>query len=556
MEHTPQAASAAPFDLEAWAGPLLQAISSAQALIVFDVTGTIVEANAAFCAAMGYRRAELVGQHHRVFMVGDEADQPAYQAHWARLAAGEPISGRMLRRDATGQERWLQGSYVPVRDAAGAVAWVVKAVIDVTEDELRAIDLESKFRAIDKSNAVIEFLPSGEIITANAKLCAAMGYRLEELVGRHHRMFMEAAAATSKDYAELWRGLRAGQGTAGEVERRAKGGRPIFLQATYTPVVDKAGRVIKVIKVAQVVDSRQAQVDMLLSLGATLRSSDAELHRSTQAIYAAIEQQTEATTNQASAVAQVTSTLSELRQTSNQALEQSSALLSAAERSMEASARGADVVNSSVRGMGAVRERVEVIQERILALSDHTQQIGNIISTVNEIAEQSKLLALNASIEAARAGESGRSFSVVANEMRTLAEQSKQATRQVRQLLSDIREATGAAVVATEDGIAKVDEGQRLAEQSGQIMGTLSGVIAQSVDASRLIANASRQQGQGVTQVAEAMISIDQAVRSTADGMLRMRAVSADLNETSGTISASLAQLNGAKGAPQALAAR
>jgi methyl-accepting chemotaxis protein len=110
--------------------------------------------------------------------------------------------------------------------------------------------------------------------------------------------------------------------------------------------------------------------------------------------------------------------------------------------------------------------------------------------------------------------------------------------------------------VATEDGIAKVDEGQRLAEQSGQIMGTLSGVIAQSVDASRLIANASRQQGQGVTQVAEAMISIDQAVRSTADGMLRMRAVSADLNETSGTISASLAQLNGAKGAPQALAAR
>jgi methyl-accepting chemotaxis protein len=233
-------------------------------------------------------------------------------------------------------------------------------------------------------------------------------------------------------------------------------------------------------------------------------------------------------------------------------LEQSSALLSAAERSMEASARGADVVNSSVRGMGAGRERVEVIQERILALSDHTQQIGNIISTVNEIAEQSKLLALNASIEAARAGEFGKSFSVVANEMRDLAEQSKQATRQVRQLLSDIREATGAAVVATEDGIAKVDDGQRLAARSGQIMGELGGVIAQSVDASRLIANASRQQGTGVSQVADAMVNIDGAVRSTAQGMEQVRGVVAELSKLAQGMAAQVADLE----VPQAMAAR
>ena len=297
----------------------------------------------------------------------------------------------------------------------------------------------------------------------------------------------------------------------------------------------------------------RAEADATVAkLGRTLGTTSRELQQGTANLGGAIDVQSEASHSQASAIAEVTSTLSELRQTSTQALEQSQGLLQAAERSMEATSQGAQVVESSVQGMQAIRDRVEVIQEKILALSDHTQQIGNIISTVNEIAEQSKLLALNASIEAARAGEFGKSFSVVANEMRDLAEQSKQATRQVRQLLSDIREATGAAVVATEDGIAKVDDGQRLATRSGQIMGELSDVIAQSVDASRLIANASRQQGTGVSQVADAMVNIDEAVRSTAQGMQQVRAVVGELSTLAQGLATQVHELD----APTAMAAR
>ncbi len=232
-----------------------------------------------------------------------------------------------------------------------------------------------------------------------------------------------------------------------------------------------------------------------------------------------VSDQSASVAEQAAAIAQVTSSLSELRQTSAQALEQADAMRDVSEAAETTVREGAQAVGDSVHGMNTIRERVEAIQGTIQGLTDHTNQIGDIIATVNEIAEQSKLLALNASIEAARAGEYGRSFSVVANEMRDLAEQSKQATRQVRQLLSDIRDATSSAVVATEEGLANVHEGQRLAGVVGDIMGSVEQVIQQAAEASRLIANASRQQRAGVSQVADAMVNIDHATRSSAHAM-------------------------------------
>jgi len=218
---------------------------------------------------------------------------------------------------------------------------------------------------------------------------------------------------------------------------------------------------------------------------------------------------------QASAVAEVTSSLSELRQTSAQARIQSKEMLEVSEHASVAASRGGETIRETIEGMESIRERVEVIQERICALTDQTRQIGDIIATVNEVAEQSKLLALNASIEAARAGEYGRSFSVVANEMRDLAEQSKQATRQVRELLSGIQNATTEAVVATEEGIQETDRGRASVRRTGELLEELGEAVSRTADASRLIASASRQQGEGVSQVADAMVEIDQSLRET-----------------------------------------
>jgi len=284
---------------------------------------------------------------------------------------------------------------------------------------------------------------------------------------------------------------------------------------------------------------RKAMVDRFVE---SLEETAETLDETGNTLEKVVTDQSASVSEQAAAVAEVTSSLSELRQTSSQSLEQAEAMRDAADSAEGTVRKGSTAVSESISGMRAIRERVEAIQGTIQGLTDHTNQIGDIIATVNEIAEQSKLLALNASIEAARAGEYGRSFSVVANEMRDLAEQSKQATRQVRQLLSDIRDATASAVVATEEGLANVHEGQKLASVVGDIMETIEDVIQQTSDASKLIANASRQQRAGVSQVADAMVNIDEATRSSASAMHDVGDIVGGVTDTGRTIKGLLSE--------------
>jgi len=261
---------------------------------------------------------------------------------------------------------------------------------------------------------------------------------------------------------------------------------------------------------------RQAMVDRFVT---GLTGTTESLTTTTEAVETVVQDQQKSVAETAAAVAEVTSSLSELRQTSSQSLEHATELMEVVETASSSVRTGTEAAQASTTGLRAICEQVESIQDTIQALVEHTNQIGDIITTVNEIAEQSKLLALNASIEAARAGEYGRSFSVVANEMRDLAEQSKQATRQVRTLLSDISNATASAVLATEGGLQYARDGETLADQVVAMLEEIEGAVQRTEDASRLIASASRQQQAGVSQVADAMVHIDQTTRATAVAM-------------------------------------
>lgn len=281
--------------------------------------------------------------------------------------------------------------------------------------------------------------------------------------------------------------------------------------------------------IAAMAEREAAQVRSFVS---ALTDFASGLNESSSGLLGVTATQTSAAQQQATAIAEVTSTLSELRQTSAQALEKAELVIGESGRSIDASRQGAEAVEASVSAMHQIREKVDGIANKIVSLSEKTQQIGEIITSVNEIAEQSKLLALNAAIEAARAGEHGKGFAVVAAEMRSLAEQSKQATVQVRKILSDIQGATNSAVIATEEGTKKVEAGLALATRSGEMLEMLGRTVEESAAAAKLIANASRQQTAGVEQVADAMSSINEAMSHAVSGLRQSELSLKQLNNT------------------------
>ncbi len=242
-----------------------------------------------------------------------------------------------------------------------------------------------------------------------------------------------------------------------------------------------------------------------------------------------ISEQSAAAQELATSVGQVTATLSELRHTSSETLDQAERVIAQAHRSADTSNEGTEAVERAVGSMREIRDQVSQIAERILTLSDQTSQVGNIIASVTEIAAQSKLLALNAAIEAARAGEHGRGFGVVATEIGSLAEQSRDATAQVRQILGQIQGGTNSAVVSTEEGTKKVEIGMALADLSGQNIHKLSRAIVESSESARLIANSARQQNAGIQEVAEALLVISTATNGAAASLRQTEEATAQL---------------------------
>ena len=278
-----------PFSSKASPKPVLDALDRSLAIIKFAPDGTILSANPNFCQLVGYGEAEIVGRHHRMFVDPEYAKSAEYQAFWAKLRRGEFDRQEYPRIGKGGTRVWIQASYNPVMDARGRVIKIVKVASDTTAERLRNSAFEAKLAAIARVQGVIEFTPTGQIIDANANFLDLLGYRLEEIKGKHHSLFVEPAYARSAEYERFWQTLNGGAFVSGEFQRLGKGGRIVWIQASYNPIYALNGKVASIVKFATDITGRVRAVTELADGLAELAVGNLE-HRLSQPFIPAFEQ--------------------------------------------------------------------------------------------------------------------------------------------------------------------------------------------------------------------------------------------------------------------------
>ena len=610
----------------------IAAIGKSQAVIEFNLDGSIIDANANFCAALGYQIDEIKGKHHSLFVDPATRSTLEYRMFWEKLGRGEFDSSQYKRIAKGGREIWIEASYNPIMDMNGRPFKVVKYATDITEqkagvirsqamenlgasvmmvdrdlninylntgakallakhpaafatiwtgfDPSKAIglsidslhkdpsqqrrlltdpsnlphameltigdlqftvsitgifdpdgayignclewadvterraqeavnaDYTSQLLAISKSQAVIEFNMDGTIREANANFLSALGYSIEEIRGQHHRMFVDAAEHGTPAYREFWERFARGEANIGQFKRIAKGGRVIWIQASYNPITGADGKVFKVVKYASDVTPQRQTAERVKEIANIVSSASSEMRATAEQLSSTAEE----ATKQAAAVTSAALVASNNVQTVSAAGEELSASISEIARQV------AESTNITQQAVIETDNTKAAIQN----LAEAANKIGNVVTLINNIAGQTKLLALNATIEAARAGDAGKGFAVVASEVKSLSDQTAKATHEISSQVSAMQAATTTSVSAI----------QGIADTMGKVS-MIATAIASAVEEQSA---ATGEIASNVTEAATSTQQVSSNIQGLSDGVSQTSAASAQLLTAAGEL--------------------
>jgi methyl-accepting chemotaxis protein len=469
----------------------MAALDRVQAVIEFSLDGTILTANQNFLDVMGYALPEIAGKHHSLFVEPGTEKSAEYRDLWEKLRRGEPHAAQFKRLGKGGRTVWIEASYNPMLGKDGKIFRIVKFATDITARVAADADRQGQIAAIRKSFAVIEFDLKGVILDANENFCGAVGYSLAEIKGKHHSLFVEKASRDSAEYREFWETLGRGEFQAGQFKRIAKGGREIWIEASYNPVLDAGGKPYKVVKYATDIS---AQAEMLASVKAMIDKNFAEID-------SAVSRSDQ----------EAGSALSAARETSQNV----QTMASAAE---ELAASVQEISQSMAQSRSATESAfalVETASAHTRRLSDAATAMGSIVGLIQTIAGQINLLALNATIESARAGDAGRGFAVVAQEVKNLANQAASATEQISTEIEGVQSVSQEVVGSLHAIQASVETMRNHVVVTAASVEEQSAVTQDMSMSMQTTAMAVNAISDNVTAISAAVLQVNQAVNTT-----------------------------------------
>jgi methyl-accepting chemotaxis protein len=502
----------------------IDAIRRTRAFIEFEVDGTIISANEIFLRVTGYTLDEIRGKHHSLLVSEAERNSEAYRELWQRLGRGEPINGEFHRWGKGGKEVWLRAEYIPISAEDGRPFMVVKYASDITDAKLRSADVQGQINAIRRVQAVIEFTLDGVIIKANENFLNAMGYSLEEIQGKRHSIFVDPSYAESAEYHQFWQNLAAGKEQTGRFRRVGKGGKEVWIQGSYFPILDADGKPVKVVKYATDVTQLKHVETSLEQTVQALASAALEL----TAVSQQLASNSEETSTQANIVSAAAEQVSRNISTVATAAEEMGASIKEIAKSANEAAR---VATSAVK----VADKTNIT---ISKLGESSVEIGNVIKVITSIAQQTNLLALNATIEAARAGEAGKGFAVVANEVKELAKQTARATEDISRRIEAIQTDTKSSV----DAIGQVG---LIISQIHDIQSTIASAVEEQTATTAEISRNVAEAAVGSGEIAQNVHGVAQAARSTTEGAAETRNSADELSRMAATLQQLVVQLKG-----------